>query len=195
MDYIKLFKENNLDTIEKFFTLMQSNFLYGWMDQSFHFHSEVNDAFTYSLQTPFELFTSKVGNCWDMVEIYRCFFQNMTNLRFETYYLFYDDGRGCPSHSILVYYNHDKVYWFEPMLNDEIFYFSGIHEYDDLRSLFYDFKAKFIQYALINHLIISNYDCDKFYLYRYEQPSYHINGCEMRNHIDHSVLIDWDTCS
>lgn len=167
MNYKKLFQENNLGTIEKFFAFMQKSFRYGFMNRSFHFHTGVNDTFTYSLQSPFELFTSKIGNCWDMVELYRCFFQNMIDLKFETYYLFYDDGEGCPSHSILVYYNHDRVYWFEPMFNDQDCYFSGIHEYDDLCSLFYDFKERFIQYSLVNHLITSDYDCNKFYLYRY----------------------------
>lgn len=33
------------------------------------------------------------------------------------------------------------------------------------------------------------YDNSKVYLYKYEQPKFHINGYEMRNHIDNSQLI------
>ncbi len=56
----------------------------------------------------------------------------MTNLKYETYYLLYEDGEGCPSHTILVYYNNNKVYWFEPMFQNKDCYYSGIHECNNL---------------------------------------------------------------
>ena len=120
--FIKL----GLTTINEFFEYMQNQFKYGWIDKDGNKHDGVNDARTYSLQSPSELLNSHLGICWDMTELYRSFFENMTDLKYETYYLFYDDNKGCPSHSILVFYNNDKVYWFEPMFTDDNCYYSSI---------------------------------------------------------------------
>lgn len=190
VDYVKIFRNNKLNTIEEFFRFMQKEFNYGWLDINNQIRYGVNDAETYSLQTPFELIKNKVGNCWDMVELYRCFFETMTDFQFETYYLFFDDEKGCPSHSILVYYAHHKVYWFEPMFQDKDCYFSGIHEYDDLNSLLYTAKQIFTKYALKTGLLLNNYSQYNFYCYKYEKPNTHINGYQMRNHINQSSLIN-----
>ncbi len=186
-DYLK---KIGLTTINKFFAYCQNEFQYGWIDQSGNKHSGVNDAKTYSLQAPLELLKNHLGICWDMTELYRYWFNLMTNLKIETYYIFYDDNKGCPSHSILVFYNYDKVYWFEPMFTDNNCYYSGIHEYNNISELLNDFKNIFIKYSLQNKTINSNYDINKFYLYKYMKPKYHINGYEMRQHIDNSALIN-----
>lgn len=190
MNNKNIFLENNIETINDLFKFMQNKFCYGWVDKNGNHHEGVNDAKTYSLQSPEELMKSKVGICWDMTELARSFFKNMTNLKFETYYLFYDDDSGCPSHSILVFYKDSKVYWFEPMLQDENCYYSGIHEYSNIEKLLDDFQIRFIKISLFNHLIPKSYNRKRFYLYRYQQPNYHINGYQMRNHIDHSTLIN-----
>lgn len=189
MDYKKYFIDNNLTSINNFFDYIQNQFKYGWIDQKGNKHEGVNDALTYSLQLPEELFKSKIGICWDITELCRCYFKNMTHLKFETYYIFYDDNKGCPSHSILVFYNNDKVYWFEPMFNDKICYYSGIHECENISELLKNFKNIFIKNALLKNFISKNYDFSNLYLYKYEQPNYHINGLQMRNHIDNSERI------
>lgn len=184
------FQEMNLTTIDKFFEYMQNEFSYGWIDQKGNRHDGVNDAETYSLQSPLELLNSHLGICWDRTELYRYFFENMTNKKYETYFLFYDDNKGCPSHSILVFYNNCKVYWFEPMFNDKDCYYSGIHEYNSISELLTDFKNNFIKFSLIKKTIPQNYDINKIYIYRYTKPKYHINGYQMRQHIDNSTFID-----
>ncbi len=190
MNYKKYFENNNLTTINEFLKYMQSNFYYGWIDKFGNKHKGSNDADLYSLQTPNELLTSHLGICWDMTELARCFFKNMTSLKFETYYLFYDDDKGCPSHSILVFYDNDSVYWFEPMFNDNICFYGGIHKYNNIFELLKDFKRIFIKNALLKKFINPDYDKEKFYIYKYEQPKYHINGHELREHIDNSILIE-----
>lgn len=179
-----MFLENNIKTLDNLFQLMQHEISYGWIDQRGNRHNGVNDAKTYSLQSPKELLKSKLGICWDMTELARSFFKNMTNLEFETYYLFYDDNCGCPSHSILVFYKDNKAYWFEPMFQDKIY------EYSNIEKLLRDFKIKFIENGLIQNYFPEDYNKKMFYLYRYEQPNYHINGNEMRAHIDHSLFIN-----
>lgn len=106
---------------------------------------------------------NKLAICWDQTELYRDYFENMTNLKYETYYLLYEDEKGCPSHTILVYYNNNKVYWFEPMFQNKACYYSG--------------------------MIPKNYDEKNILIYQYNKPKYHINGYEMREHINNSKLI------
>ena len=187
------FTKIDLTTIDKFFVYMQNEFHYGWLDQTGNKHYGVNDAKTYSLQTPMELLKNHLGICWDMTELCRYWFNLMTHLKIETYYIFYDDNNGCPSHSILVFYNYDKVYWFEPMFTDDNCYYSGIHKYNNISELLKDIKSIFIKYSLYNKAIQSNYDINKFYLYKYTKPKYHINGHEMRQHIDNSTFINIDS--
>ncbi len=182
-------KKYNMGTIKDFFEYCQKEFKYGWVDQDGQRHEGVNDGKTYSLQSPEELMESKLGICWDRTELYRDYFKNMTNLKYETYYLLYEDGKGCPSHTILVYYNQNKVYWFEPMFQDKDCYYSGIHEYNHLNDLLSDFKVIWIKNAIISRIIPKNYNDNNILIYRYDKPKYHINGYEMREHINNSQLI------
>ena len=149
----------------------------------------MNDRKLYCLQSPIELLESHLGICSDMTELYRCFFENMTSLKYETYYLFYDDSKGCPSHSILVFFDKNKVYWFEAMFQEKDFYYSGIHEYSSLKELLEDFKNIFIQRGLSLGIIPADFNSNNIQIYRYEKPQEHINGFEMRNHINHSENI------
>lgn len=189
MDCKQYFIENGIDNIEKFFDFTKDCFNYGWMDKNKMFFKGVNNAETYYLQSPEELIKSKIGICWDMTELYRCWFNLMTQYKYETYYIFYDDNKGCPSHSILVFYKDNHVYWFEPMFNNDDFNYSGIHKYSNITKLLNDVKNVFIKNSILRCAIKKEYDDSKIYIYKYSQPSYHINGYEMRNHIDNSILI------
>lgn len=190
MDYKKIFNEKGLTNINNFFNYMQNNFKYSWIDQDGNRHYELMDAKNYSLQSPNELLKSHLDICWDMTELYRCFFENMTSLKYETYYLFYEDNKGCPCHTILVFYDNNKVYWFEPMFNDKTCFYSGIHEYENINELLEDFKNIFIKNALIKGLISKDYNISNINIYKFSAPKNHINGYEMRNHINNSEFIN-----
>lgn len=189
MDYKQYFIENKIDNVELFFKYTRDCFDYGWMDQNYKFHKGVNDGENYCLQGPEELIKSNIGICWDMTELYRCWFELMTQYKYETYYIFYDDNKGCPSHSILVFYRDNFVFWFEPMFNDNDFNYSGIHQYFNILELLKDVESVFIKNVVLKNTIPKKYDNSKIYLYKYEQPKFHINGYEMRHHIDNSQLI------
>lgn len=182
-------KAYNEYTIEEFLKFCQEKFEYGWISQDGEKHRGINDALSYCLQSPKELLESKMGICWDMTELYRDYFEKMTNLRFDTYFLLYDDNKGCPNHTILVYYKDDKVFWFEPMFQGEEVYYSGIHEYNNINELLRDFKTVWIKWAIVCNYIPKDYDENKISIYRFSKPKYHINGYEMRDHIDGSQLI------
>ena len=189
MDYKIIFTKMDLTTIKDFFDYMQKNFEYGWIDNNGQRHYGINDAKSYILQEPSELLESHLGICWDMTELYRCFFKSMTSFRYESYYLFYDDNKGCPSHSILVYYDNNKVYWFEPMFNDKECFYSGIHEYNNITELLRDFRNVFIRYSLSKGIISNDYNFNNIKIYKYQKPRKHINGYEVREHINNSELI------
>lgn len=182
-------KKYNWNTIEEFFLYCQKEFEYGWLDQELKRHEGINDGKTYYLQSPKELMDSKLGICWDRTELYRDYFKNMTDLKYETYYLLYEDGACCPSHTILVYYKNNRVYWFEPMFQNKDCYYSGIHEYNNIEELLNDFKKIWIKNAIINQEIPKNYNDGNILIYKYNKPKYHINGFEMRNHINNSEWI------
>ena len=189
MDYKIIFEKMGLTSIKTFFDYMQNNFEYGWIDKDRQRHYGVNDAESYRLQAPNELLESHLGICWDMTELYRCFFENMTSLKYETYYLFYDDNKGCPSHCILVYYDNNKVYWFEPMFNDKNCFYSGIHKYKNIRELLEDFKNIFIKNSLKKGIVPANYNHNNIKIYKYRKPKSYINGYEMRKHINNSIML------
>ena len=178
-----------MKSIQEFFKYCQTEFEYGWIDQNGVRHEGVNDGKTYCLQSPEELRKNKIGICWDRTELYREFFQTKTTLKYEPYYLLYDDGKGCPSHTILVYYQNDKVYWFEPMFQTKECYYSGIHEYKNISDLLVDFKKVWIKDAVIFKIIPENYCDSNISIYKYDKPKYHINGFQMRKHINDSILI------
>lgn len=185
----ELLKEKNLYTIEDLFHFIHDHCTYGWVNQKGEKREGTNDANTYSLQSPDAILKSCHGNCWDITELSRYFFTTMTSLHFETYYLFYDDNKGCPSHSILVFYQGNKVYWFEPMFFIREKDYSGIHCYQTLITLLQDFQKKFLEKCIIDKKIPSHYNEEHLYLYQYEQPSYHINGYQLREHINQSKQI------
>lgn len=186
----EFFEKNSINTIKDFFFFCQKEFNYGWLDRDGKRHLGVNDAESYYLQSPKELIENKIGICWDMTELYRAFFDIMTDLKIETYYIFYDDGKGCPSHSILVFYKNNKVYWFEPMFQSKYNYYSNIHEYDTIDDLLIDLKKIWLRELKIKKIIPENYQDENIFIYKYDIPKYHINGFEMRNHIDSSKLIN-----
>jgi len=188
-NYKDFFHRQNLLTIKDFYNYVQETIHYGWMDQRGTYHHDTNSANGYALQTPDELIRSQIGNCWDLTELYRCWFTNMTNLKIETYYILYDDNAGCPSHAILAYYDQNQVYWFEPLFADQDCDYSGIHSYTTIQELLTDLQNQFLQICLIRNIIPENYNRSNIKIFRYEQPPSHITGAEMRNHIENSQRI------
>lgn len=126
----------------------------------------------YHLQSPVELRQSKVGVCWDQVELEREMFLN-TPYKFYTYFIYINEDDMLPSHTFLVYEDKNKYYWFEHSWND----YRGIHEYTDLDSLLLDVVNKFYK----SHPEVS--ENSKYYLYKYNKPKYGISCDEFYDYI------------
>lgn len=114
----------------------------------------------------------------------RDWFTTMTDFQIQTYYIFYDDDAGCPSHTVLTFHHKNRICWVEPPYFGSVLAFDGIHSYENET----DFARAFQDYVLkcfrIFHSLPDNYDTQSFRLYAYSKPPAHINGCEMRNHIE-----------
>lgn len=184
MIYKRMFEELSVSTVEECFKFLY-NIRFGWKDKLGNIHIGVNDANFYSLQTPLELSKSKVGICWDVVEFARAFFEEMTNFKYETYYIMYDDNNGCPSHSVLVFYKENRIFLFEPTAHHCFYPFSGIKEFDTINEL-----LKYVVKGFIKNQEGINVDVNNISVFKYISPGYHINGHEMRKHIDSSEKIE-----
>lgn len=133
----------------------------------------------YHLQSPVELRQSKVGVCWDQVELERELFSK-TSYIFTTYFIYIKEGDMLPSHTFLVYEDQGKYYWFEHSWNE----YRGIHEYTDLDNLLLDVVNKFYK----SHPEVSV--DSKYYLYKYDRPKYGISCDEFYKYIENSELVD-----
>lgn len=189
MNYKEMFNELNILSINDCYNYLY-NIMFGWKDKQGNIHKGVNDRYFYSLQTPYELSQSKYGICWDVVEFARCFFEEMTNFKHDTFYLFYDDNNNCPSHSFLVFYDKEKLFLFEPTAHHCFYPFSGIVEFDKLDDLLKFVIYGFLKNCIGNDTISKDFDENNILVYKYYSPKFHINGVEMRNHINNSEKIE-----
>ena len=127
----------------------------------------------YYLMSPEELLKKKVGVCWDQVELERKLFEE-SNIKNETYFIYIDDKNNLPSHTFLVYYVDNKVYWFEHSWFDE----KGIHEYNNLNDLLNDVEIRFIKSR--ENEVPNGLDD---HIYKYNKPNYNISCDEFYNYI------------
>lgn len=155
---------------------------YGWIDKNKIKHFEVDDLFSdnYCLQSPQELLASKLGVCWDQVELERYFFKTRD---IQSYFICFYNNEGCPSHTFLVIKENNLYYWFE----HSWYNYKGIHKYKTLKALLSDVKDKFIK---DNNLENSN--LDNLTIREYSKPKYNLSVQEFYAHCEKGELIVLD---
>ncbi len=163
---------NLLDSIE-----------YGWMDidKNTYINTEKGFKKKYVLSKPEEIIESKVGTCYDQVELERSAFKNL-GLKFNTYFMVYYDAKKLYTHTFLVYEEQEKFYWFEHAWEPN----KGIHEYLSLYDLLKDVKDKFQKFNKLR-----NMDEDYLCIYKYKKPKAHIGLKDFYKHCENgeNVLI------
>lgn len=155
---------------------------YGWMDKNNDKHSSIDNTFsdTYQLQSPNEIINSKVGVCWDQVELERYYFKaNAWNIR--TYFIVYYDQDKCPTHTFLTFQKDNKYYWFEHSWKKYL----GIWQYDTMESLLLDIKNKFIMDE-----VKDKYQLENLCLFEYIKPSYHLSVQEFYTHCEKGNIVN-----
>lgn len=114
---------------------------------------------------------SKVGTCWDQVELERLWFTN-NNYAFKTIFIWFECGRICnlPTHTFLIYENNNKFYWFEHAFEA----CRGIHEFDTMEDA--------ISYVVDKHVEYSSHDDDfrpgdenTIVYYEYSKPNKNVS--------------------
>lgn len=166
-----------MDNIQNIMDIMEQ-IEYGFLDNNgnnIFDDLEVEYTFNkiYYLMSPEELLKKKVGVCWDQVELERKLFEE-SNIKNETYFIYIDDKNKLPSHTFLVYYVDNKVYWFEHSWFDE----KGIHEYNNLNDLLNDVEIRFIKSR--ENEVPNGLDD---HIYKYNKPNYNISCDEFYNYI------------
>ena len=166
-----------MDNIQKIMDIMEQ-IEYGFLDNNGNnICDNVDLEYTfnkvYYIMSPEELLNKKIGVCWDQVELERKLFEE-SNIKNETYFIYIDDKNNLPSHTFLVYYIDNKVYWFEHSWFDE----KGIHEYNNLNDLLNDVEIKFIKSR--ENEVPKGLDV---FIYRYNKPNYNISCDEFYNYI------------
>lgn len=166
-----------MDNIKKIMNVMEQ-VEYGFLDnngKNICTNESLEDTFdkVYYLMSPEELLNKKIGVCWDQVELERKLLDEF-NIKNETYFIYIDDKKKLPSHTFLVFYMNNKIYWFEHSWFNE----KGIHEYNNLNELLNDVETKFIKSR--EDEVPKDLDV---YIYKYNKPKYNISCDEFYKYI------------
>lgn len=137
---------------------------YGWVDNDYRHHSDVDENYSekYRLQAPEELKKSKLGVCWDQVELERSLLP--TDIERKTIFLVYYGTKECPTHTVLLFEEDGKVYWYEHAWER----YRGVYEYQDFDAAIADIARKWLEYEA--EQFGGDLDTDQFAIYEYEAP-------------------------
>lgn len=116
-----------------FLDFMNTKIKYGYIDKNnrIYHESELNSkewADNYQIQLDNRLLKTKIGHCWDFVELERWMF-NKLNIPNETYFIW--NSKLTLTHTLLIYYLNDQVCYFESawFKNKGIYKFNSISEF------------------------------------------------------------------
>lgn len=153
---------------------------YGWVDKEGNPHTKLENMIEmYMLQTPEEVMKSKVGVCWDQVELERYYFKEK-GIDIKSYFIVYNDGKKFPCHTTMSFEDNNKFYWFEHAWDMH----KGIKEFDSEESLLEEVKKHFIELELKN-----GYDNNEIYIYNYKKPEKKLNTLEFYGHCQNGIIV------
>lgn len=155
---------------------------YGYVDTKGNKHVNENNMnmIDYKLQSPIEVAKSRIGICWDQVELER-YLLLKNGITSESYFICYYDGDNCPTHTFITYQENGKYYWFEHAWEK----YGEIREYDNLKNLLLDVQNKFITTEVRNFA-----DKNNLIVYKYDKPKYGIGLSDFYKHCENGLKID-----
>ena len=137
----------------------------GYRDKDGRLYSGLSSDFKeiYYLQNSKQLLESKVGLCFDQVELERELVSKL-GVDCRTYFITYFDDKMDCAHAFLIYKDSKKYYWIE----NAWLKYKGLHMYESKDDLFDDVLGKFVE-------TIPGGDIKKIKMYMYDKPRAGIN--------------------
>lgn len=171
----------DIKTPEQLLEWMQ-NITYGYQGKTkLHKYgeSDFNEVWfeEYLLEDPNNLIKTKVGNCWDQVELERKWFEE-NNYTYKTIYemVFLDYKNKYPTHSFLVY--KDNTWnWFENADYEN----RGIHKFNSLEELLDYQLTKYKKF--LKTFNISEEELEKIIIKEYDKPKANFTAEEYIDHV------------
>lgn len=175
-----------MDEIQEFLNKMK-DIEYGWIDKTGKRYEKhlVKEKFIkdYYLQNPKDTWKTKIGICWDQVEVERSFLKEK-NIPHQSIFMFYDDGVKYPIHTFMLFKLDKKYGWIENTYENVK---NEVQYYDSILEAIEAITKEFIREN--NLKIIGN---DKLYFFNYEKPKYGIGFEEYINHCRKSLMLKPD---
>lgn len=152
----------NFIQLKDFVTKIQ----YGYVDKdnNKHLDSFTNPDEKYLLQYPNQLVESKIGICFDIVELYRSYLTKK-KIECESYYLEYNDGNTLETHAFIIQKRKNNL-WYECLDNswEDDFHPRGFYDKESLVKSIYEW---FQNYVSSYH---KDVDKSNFFLAQYKLP-------------------------
>ena len=174
-----------LKSPEELLEYMNKNITYGFVGRngkkySDMFSEEWNDWNEQCLvQSGEDVLKSKIGTCWDQVELERLWFE-INGYYIHTFFIQYEVNRknDYPTHTFLIYEKDNKFYWFENAFESE----RGIHEFDSLDEAIENVNSRQIKYTKMNHPDASD-DMNTLAVYEYSKPVSNLDVDDYLNYV------------
>lgn len=149
-----------------------SNIRLGYRDKDGNLYSGFKWNFkdVFYFQSPKQLLDSKIGTCFEQVELERDIISKL-GVDLRTYFIHYPSDTYDIAHAFLIYKDAKKYYWLE----NAWLKYKGLHIYTTKEELFNDVLNKFVA-------TIPNGEFKKVKLYLYERPRFGINYIKYLSH-------------
>lgn len=159
---------NEIKTPDQLLSFMNDSVEYGFVDKNGKKYNDYNSdnwLDTCYVQTGEEVLKSRIGTCWDQVELERLWFEK-NNYEIKTVFICFevDYKNDYPTHTFLLYKKDTKWYWFENAFEK----YRGIHEYNSFEEAIDYVISKYLEYAVNNGIakkedkkLISSYEYTK----------------------------------
>ena len=164
-----------MDKINKIYNIVKE-INYGYCDKNLNkYTSFTNIDNNYYLQSPEELLKTKLGLCWDQVELLR-YLYDKENIENKTYFIIGFHDSFISTHTFCIS-KIDNIYYY---IENAWVINSGIYKFNDLNDALKYVKNKFTL----------EFNVDFSTIFEYTKPKYGINSNEFIKYCSGGIKID-----
>ncbi len=181
----------NLETPKDLLNYMTNDITYGFISKDNH---KYTDPFSKDwqdnwydkclVQTGKEVLGTKIGTCWDQVELERLWFKSH-HYNFKTIFMWFEINKenNLPTHTCLIYEQDNKYYWFENAFEAN----RGICEFNSFKEAVDYIKQEQLNYIVANNLGGKDY-LDFLKVYEYDELTKPLSVQEYLDHVTKKVI-------